>query len=363
MNDLDRARGRIDEADRRMAELFEQRMDAVRDVIAYKQAHGLPILDSGRESLILERNAGYLHNPEYVPYYERFMRDVMSVSKAWQRAAVNGDVVAYPGAEGAFSHIAMERIFKDRKSRSYPTFQEVFAAVSGGDAACGVIPFENSYTGEVGEVLDLLLQTDVHITGVYDLRIRQNLLGLPGARLEEIKRVYSHPQAIGQSQEFLRRHNLEAVPYPNTALAAKHVSQCGDPACGAIASAETAELYGLQLLAANINTSAENTTRFIVIERLLKPESGNRFNLLFTVSHDPGQLANIMRIIGEMGFNLESIKSRPLHNVPWQYYFYVEIIGSLRDEKSVRLLDELKQHCRSLKVLGTYALDAAAGEE
>ncbi len=231
----------------------------------------------------------------------------------------------------------------------------MFKAVIDGDIEYGVIPFENSYTGEVGEVFDLLLKYDCYINRIYDLKINQNLVANKGAGLKDIKQVYSHHQAISQCKMFLKNFEFEIIPYPNTALAAEYVSQSGDISKAAIASEQTAQLYGLEILVPNINTSTENTTRFIVISKKLI-KSGNRFNFLFTVNHDAGQLAKIMQIIGSMGFNMESIKSRPLYSLAWQYYFYVEIVGDLNDHKTALLLDELKQNCKELKVLGAYSI-------
>lgn len=261
--------------------------------------------------------------------------------------------VGYQGTKGAFSHIASTKIFPEENLLSYPAFEDVFLAVDKGEIPYGVIPFENSYTGEVGEVLDLLLKYDCHISGIYDLKIDQNLLGLKNAGLNDIQLVYSHQQALSQCQTYLREKKLETVPYANTALAAKYVSEAGDIHKAAIASKETAELYGLKILVPNINTSRENTTRFIILTKNLV-QAGNRFNLLFTVDHNAGQLAHVIQIIAEHGFNMESIKSRSLHSLPWQYYFYVEIVGELSEPKTQQMIEEMRSSCKELKVLGSY---------
>lgn len=353
MDTLENARKKIDEIDKQMAELFEKRMMAVEDVIIYKKQNNLATLDNNRETLVIQKNSQYIKDKKYLDSYIKFIRDVMDISKKYQRNFLNRDIVGYQGTKGAFSYIALKNIFKENKNRAYATFEDVFKAVSDGDIEYGVIPFENSYTGEVGENFDLLLKYDCYINMVYDLKINQNLIANKGASLKDIKQVYSHHQAIGQSQMFLKNFDFEVIPYPNTALAAEYVSKSGDISKAAIASEQTAEIYGLDVLVPNINTSAENTTRFIVISKNLIKE-GNRFNLLFTVKHDAGQLAKIMQIIGTMGFNMESIKSRPLYNLAWQYYFYVEIVGDLKDEKTKELLVKLRENCKELKVLGAY---------
>ena len=252
--------------------------------------------------------------------------------------------VAYQGVEGAFSHIALTRLFQHVRAQAYPTWAEVFDAVAGGDAAYGVLPFENSHAGDVSEVLDLCYaHRDICVCDVYDLPVSQNLLGVPGAHLSDVKKAVSHPQALQQSAKFIRSLGLETQAFQNTAAAAKSVAEAGDKSVAAIASLETAALYGLSVLAENINTSETNTTRFIVIGRRMNA-AGNRFSLLFTVA---------------MGFNLECIKSRPMPNVPWEYYFYVEVVGDLSAEKSKELLDTLSGVCRTVRVLGVYDRQAA----
>ncbi len=352
-NGLAEARQLIDQIDREMSALFEQRMSAVEQVIAYKQAHGLPILDSGREREVLEKNAARLANPAYRDYYLDFMKEIMTLSKQYQQVLAGADAVAYPGVEGSYSQIAMGRLFPRSRGVAYTTFGDVVQAVARGETAFGVIPFENSYTGEVGMTMDLLYQYDVHIVRMYDLPVSHHLLGVKGASLGDIRQIYSHEQALSQCRRYLSGLKAEQIPYVNTALAARYVSEAGDPAKAAIASRETAGLYGLEILAEEINTSSENTTRFAVIARQA-PASGERFSLLFTVSHTAGQLAGAMQIIARYGFNMESIRSRSVYNVPWQYYFYVEIAGDAASPEAQAMLEELRQSCEKLKLLGVY---------
>lgn len=353
MDKLEQARQEINGIDREMAALFERRMRAAEDVIAYKTEHGLPVLDSGRERAVLEQNAANIHNPAYLEYYTDFLQGVMELSKRYQRVLDSADAVAYQGVEGAYSHITLKRLFPGARAVSFETFEEVIRAVESGEIPCGVLPFENSYTGEVGTILDLLYRYDVKISRIYDLKISHNLLGLKGARLSDIRQVYSHEQGLSQCKRFLDSCRVEQISYLNTALAAKFVSESGDRSKAAIASIETAALYGLEVLAPDISTSAENTTRFIVISREMGGE-GNRFSLLFTLDHDAGRLAGVMQIIARYGFNMDNIKSKSLHNLPWQYYFYVEIEGNLFSPEAQAMIGEMKCECKELKVLGSY---------
>lgn len=357
MNQLERAREAINDIDKQLAGLFEQRMGAVEDVIAYKKANGLEILDAGREKEVVRRGVSLLERQELAPYYADFMAGLMAISRRYQSRLLCRDLVGYQGVEGAFSDIASRKLFPHGRCVSFPTFEAVFEALEEDRIAYGVIPFENSFTGDVGNVLELLRShPGCTITDVYDQEIVQNLLVLPGTDLAQVREVYSHPQALAQSREFLESHGLRQMPYADTALAAKFVSEAGDRTKAAIAAVSAAQLYGLEVAAAGINTSAENTTRFVVISKFL-PVEGNRFSLLFSVRHEAGSLAKAMEIIARCGFSLESIKSRPMHGAPWQYFFYVEVIGSLKTPEGEALLEEMKQMCTELRVLGIYNRD------
>lgn len=354
MNQLDEARNKINEIDKKMAELFEQRMATVEDVIAYKMKHQLPVLDSSREQQIMDRNMAFINNVQYKDSYCSFMNEVMTISRRYQKMILCKDVVGYQGTEGAFSHIACTRVFPDHKKQRYATFEDVVNAVNEKEITYGIIPFENSYTGEIGEVLDILGMYDhVYIQGIYDLKISQNLLGLKDATLEDIKQVYSKDQAIYQSKQFLEGRGYELIPYTNTALAAEYVSKQKDKTKAAIAAKENAELYGLKILAEDINTSSQNTTRFIIIGSELKPQ-GNEFSLLFTMPHKAGTLLEAMQIIASKGFNMESIKSRSMRDQPWEYYFYVEIDGDLSQPKEKEMVEELSNVCEKVRILGSY---------
>ena len=226
--------------------------------------------------------------------------------------------------------------------------------LTSGDAAHGVVPFENSHAGDVSAVLDLCYNhPGLWVVDVYDLPISQNLLVLPGTQLSDLTRVYSHQQAIAQSETFLKQFGLPATAMPNTAMAAKFVAESGDRTKAAIASVETAALYGLEVLVPSINTDGDNTTRFIVLSRE-KPTAGNRFSLLFTLDNKPGKLAEVIQVIGASGYDMESIKSRPLPHVPFDYYFYVELVGDPAAEKTAALLRELNHVCRTVRLLGVY---------
>ena len=354
MDALEQARAEIDTVDAQLAALFERRMAAVLQVAEYKRAHGLPIYDAAREAAVLEKAAARIQQPALRPYYKDHVQHMMDLAKQYEAAVLGRNRAAYQGVEGAFAHIALKALFPHAEAVSYSTWDEVFEAVASGEAAHGVVPFENSHAGDVSAVLDLCYNhPELWVVDVYDLPISQNLLVLPGTQLSQLRTVYSHQQAIAQSETFLKQFRLPATAMANTAMAAKFVAESGDATKAAIASAETAALYGLEILVPNINTDGDNTTRFIVLSRE-KPTAGNRFSLLFTVDNKPGKLAEVIQVIGASGFNMESIKSRPLPHVPFDYYFYVELVGDPAAEKTAALLRELNHVCRTVRLLGVY---------
>ena len=354
MDALEQARREIDTVDAQLAALFERRMKAVLSVAEYKKAHGLPIFDAAREKVVLDKAEARIGDPALRPYYRDHVQNMMDVAKQYEAEVLGRNRAAYQGVEGAFAHIALRALFPHAEAVSCPTWDEVFDVVEKGDAAHGVVPFENSHAGDVSAVLDLCYNhPDLWVVDVYDLPISQNLLVLPGTQLSDLTRVYSHQQAIAQSETFLKQFGLPATAMPNTAMAAKYVAETGDRTKAAIASVETAALYGLEVLVPSINTDGDNTTRFIVLSRE-KPTAGNRFSLLFTVDNKPGKLAEVIQVIGASGFNMESIKSRPMPHVPFEYYFYVELVGDPTADETAALLRELDHTCRTVRLLGVY---------
>lgn len=354
MNSLEQARQTIDQIDRQMAELFEQRMAAVKAVGEYKQANGLPILNPQREQQVIEKNAQRITDPLLREYYIRFLENNMSVSRAYQFRLAKGMKVAYSGVEGAFAHIAAGRIFPTAKRISYPDFDDAYKAVTDGECDVAVLPMENSYAGEVGQVMDLMFSGPLTVSGVYELPITHNLLGVKGADKHHIRKVVSHPQALSQCAPYLKQQGIQTESFANTALAAQFVAQQNDPTLGAVASKETARLYGLTVLETNINSHRSNTTRFGVFTREEPIQHKERFLLTYTVKHEAGALAKTISIIGKYGFNMCAMRSRPMKELLWQYYFYVEAEGDLNTPQGAEMLQQLSPLCQQLKVAGCF---------
>lgn len=358
MDKLKQARGIIDRVDREMAALFEERMEAAALVAAYKKEQGMPVFDGARERAVLEKNAAYIRSDAVREHYMLFLQHTMDVSKRYQRQLLSGMRIAYAGTEGAFAHVAASRIFPDGEKVPFADFASAYNAVVSGEADAAVIPIENSSAGEVAEAVDLICFGSLRINGVYALPVVHDLLGLPGAKLSDIKTVWSHPQALSQCAAFLRQAGVETMEYSNTALAAKHVKEMGDKSAAAIASRETGALYGLSSLAGGINESSSNTTRFAVLSRAengsLAGEKNDHFILFLTVKHAAGSLVRAIDILGKYGYNITALRSRPAKELLWQYYFYIEAEGELASAQGRAMLEELQRECETLKVGGTF---------
>ena len=350
---LDEARRTIDEVDRQMAGLFGRRMQAVAQIAAYKAERGLPIRDEAREAAVVERNSA-LVDYEVRSYYQRFLEKEIEESCRYQRRLVQGARIAYSGVEGAFAWVAARRAFPDGELCPYEDFAHAYDAVVAGECDLAVLPFENSAVGEVGQVVDLLFNGPLYANDAFSVPIVQNLLGLPGATVEDIRAVTSHPQALSQCADYVSAHGWEVRNAANTAIAAKSVLEAGDPHVAAIASAETAELWGLEILDHDINTSIDNTTRFAVLSRVPALGPTGRFMLMFTVKNEAGGLAKAINVVSDHGFNMSSLRSRPMKSLAWCYYFCIEAEGDISSPDGAAMLEELALRCDKLKVVGRY---------
>ncbi|MBR5536893.1 MAG: chorismate mutase [Clostridia bacterium] len=352
---LEQARKIISEADAEMAALFVRRMRAVELVCEHKTQYGLPVLDEAREAAVIAKNTDLIEDDVLKGYYIDYIKGVMEISRAYQHRLQSGLKVAYSGVEGAFAHIAAGKIFPTGNRIACRDFKAAYDSVVSGENDVAVLPIENSYAGEVGQTVDLIFHGSLFINGVYELEIRQNLLGVPGASVQDIQTVISHPQALGQCHDYIERRQFKTEEASNTALAARAVARARDRTVGAIASAETAALYGLTVLEENINKSSENTTRFAVLSRVRASSLAMSHSvLMFTVRHEAGSLAKAVSIIGKYGCNMTALRSRPLKEHSWQYYFYMEIDGAADSDRGRQMLAELNEVCDRLKVVGSY---------
>ncbi|MBQ4037251.1 MAG: chorismate mutase [Clostridia bacterium] len=357
MNDklLREAREEINAVDEEMARLFCRRMAACRKVAQYKKETGMPVFDPAREEAVIARGAPRVEE-SLRGYYIHFLHANMEIAKAYQSRLLDGMHAAFAGKPGAFAEIAARRILPAATPIAYEDFAAAYRAVEEGRCDVAVLPLENSTNGDVGTVMDLAFFGSLTINGVYDLTIEQNLLALPDAKISDIKTVISHPQALGQCSAFLKEGGFDTRESATTATAAKLVAESGDRSLAAIGSAEAAEQFGLQVLRGRIHDKGGNTTRFAVFSQTAKAPSPSdgQFIMGFTVKNEAGALAKAISAIGEGGFNLRAIKSRPTKKLSWDYYFFCEGDGNIRTPAGEAMLERLKEDCNDLKILGSF---------
>ncbi len=370
MKDLTQCRMEIDEIDQQLIELFEKRMALSKNVVEYKIQNQLEIFQPKREQEVIEKNIKRLTNQELVEYAKCFIQEMMTVSKSYQSDYLPIDlptdlisnfkddpIVGYQGIEGAFSQSALENFFGEgTKNIGYKDFEDVYIALEKGEIDYGILPIENSLTGSINDNYDLIRKYNFHIVGETAVNVNQCLMALPGVKLEELKEVYSHPQGLAQSSEYLFKHRfIEQKPYKDTAMAAEYVKNKQDRTKAAIASPLAAKLYGLEIIKENVQNKKNNRTRFMVISKeLICPKESNKVSVLFTLPHQVGALDTMLQIIKQSQINIDRIESRPIEGEYWQYYFYLDFDGNLYEERIQRALNKMKANSTSLKILGNY---------
>lgn len=376
MKDLNKIREEIDEIDRQMVALYEERMRRTTEVAEYKISVGRQVLDKEREAEKLAKVKAQVQAQENRYGVGELFEQIMALSRKRQYQLMNqhGQVqelgfrqvdnlpfetqkVVYQGTEGAYSQIAMQTYFgKDVENYHVDTWREAMEEIQSGEADYAVLPIENSSAGIVGENFDLMLEYDNYIVAEQMIPIEHMLLGLPEAELSDIRTVYSHPQALMQSIDFLEEHQeWEAVPVKNTAGAAKQVLRENRKDQAAIASKMTAELYGLKILKDNINFSEENRTRFIIVGgKKLRLNGANKVSICFEVSHESGSLYHMLSHFMFNNLNMVKIESRPIKDKSFEYRFFVDLEGNLGEGAVQNALKGLMEEALYVKVLGNY---------
>ena len=368
MTELEEARQKISAVDRKMAELFVERMRLVEGIAAYKKLNGLPVTDPAREEAVLDLNCRLIEDPVLQEYYVPFIKGVIAYSSAYQERLLEGMKVGYCGVPGAFSFIAAKQMYPTARLVPFQDFESAYRACESGAVDAALLPLENSFAGDVGSVMDIAFSGSLYVNKVIDVEVSQNLIGIKGATREGIRKVVSHPQALAQCVRYIHENGFEVVEMSNTAVAAQYVADLGDPSVAAIASSEAAGLYGLEVLERRINTGRVNTTRFATFTRNRYKSAGRGrldeyFILVFTVANEAGALAKTLNIIGSHGFNMCNLHSRPMKELMWNYYFFVELEGNVNTPDGEDLLVQLGSVCEKLKLLGTYRKDTYTGGE
>lgn len=371
---LEEVRVEIDRIDKEILSLFEKRMDCARQVAEIKAAAGIPVLNPKREEEILQRveqEGGALGG-----YARVLFSTLMEVSRSLQHdlmhngaqlrqaiaAAENREPsedcrklhIGCQGVAGAYSHQAAQQFFPGSGQTFYPAWEDVFHAVESGAVDYGILPVENSSAGSVSEVYDLILQYHFYIVGAVELPV-SHCLAANTDRLEDIRKVYSHPQALAQCSEFIKKHNMEAVPYSNTAVAAQLVAEKGDGDIAAICSPDACTRRGLRQVACGIQNSRENSTRFVVLsKKLLIAPGAQKISLCFTLPHKTGSLHMVLSRFSAHGLNLTKIESRPIAGKKFEYNFYLDFTGNVGCKETCDLLCALSEELPSFFFLGNY---------
>ncbi len=374
MSELDDYRDNIDQIDKEITRLFEERMNLVLKVGEYKKAHKIPVLNKEREKQVLEKNVGYLQNKDYGASLQSFFINMINIAKDLEHKEMSSDKniflenhikrhdtsdcrVGFFGAVGSFTEEAMLNHFGEKsEAKSYNEFEDVFEAVENGEVDYGVVPIENSSTGAISKVYDLLYKYDFFIVGEECVKIEEHLVGVEGTKIEDIKEVYSHEQPIAQSSEFLKQYpDWKLIPFHSTSVSAKLVKDLKDTSKAAITGTRAAQIYGLNIIKRRINDNSENTTRFIIISKNLESDSKcNKISVVFSMEHKAGALYDLVRHFAENSINMVKIESRPMERGVWKYFLYIDFEGNLSQSKVQTALRLIKEKSSYFKLLGGY---------
>jgi chorismate mutase/prephenate dehydratase len=376
--ELKEYRDQIDKIDVQIAELFEKRMDASAGISKYKKEHNIGIVDSGREKEVIENVTSHVR-PEFSDDISMLYSMIFNVSRNYQKKLSGNHSDLYPviqdaikntpqlfpqtanvacqGVEGAFSQLAAQKFFKHPKIMNFNTFESVFSAVENGFCEYGVLPLENSSAGSVNKVYELMMTHDFSIVRGTRIKVDHYLLAKPGVKLEDIKEVYSHDQALNQCSEFLSGlKNVNAVACENTAVAASMVSKSDRNDIAAIASRTCMDLYNLSCIKPSIQNRDNNYTRFICISKKLEIYPGaDRTSLMMILPHRPGSLNMALSRFYSLGLNLIKLESRPLPEREFEFMFYFDLETSIYSEEFLQMIDELDDMCEEFRYLGSYS--------
>jgi len=372
--DILQCRTEIDRIDKEIVALFEKRLQVSVEVAKYKMKTGKKVYDKEREVSKLDSLKQMANNDFNKQGIEELFTQIMSISRKLQYSIIEngndyrafektealeleGKKVVFYGETGAYTEQAMEEYFGDDvDSFNEMTFRGVMEALKDGRADYGVLPIENSSTGGISDIYDLLLEYNNCIVGEHTLKIEQCLLGLEDATTADIQEVFSHPQGIMQSQKFLEEHeNMHTTAYLSTASSAKKVAEDGNIHQAAIASRRAAKCYGLKVLEENINYESTNSTRFIIItNKKLYTKDANKVSLCFQLPHESGSLYNMLSHFIFNNLNLTGIESRPIEGKKWEYRFFVEFEGNLNSPGVQNAINGIYQEAQACRVLGNF---------
>ncbi len=376
--DLEELRKQIDEIDSQMCDLFARRMQVVTDVARYKKENNMVVYHPSRARNVLH-NVSKRLGPEFEGYGRTLYHTIFDLSESYQtRVLAEGSEffnsikevtsvppqpfpkrasVACAGCEGSYAHLASERLFDLPEIMYMSNFEGVFKAVGSGLCEFGILPIENSTAGSVNAVYDLLSNYNVSIVRSVRMKVDHSLLVHPGTKLEDIREIYSHQQAINQCSDFLSTLNgVRIIPVENTAEAARMIAQSGDRSKASISSRLCAELYQLQAIKTSMQNRDNNYTRFICIAKKPQIYSGaDRTSIMMVIPNRPGTLFRVMSRFNATGVNLVKLESRHIPEREFEYRFYFDIEASVYSTEFMSLMCELHECGEQFKYFGTYA--------
>lgn len=374
MASIESLRKEIDSIDKKLVELFEKRMSVAQEIADYKKENNFPIFDKFREEEVLKKNILYLKNKNIEKEVEDFFKNIMKISKIIQKEKLNAYLdeeytydtsmiqkdnlrVGFQGVPGSFSEQALFEYFGDNVDKmNFNSFEDIFIKLKNDYIDYGVLPIENSSTGGISDVYDLLRKHGLSIIGERAIKVEHNLLALKGTKIEDIQEVYSHTQAFQQSSDFFKQYpDIKLIPYSNTAISAKYIKEENSNIKAGVASKKAAELYDLEILRENINQNKSNYTRFIIIGKNLEiNKSCNKISILLSLPHEAGSLYNVLKHFANNNLNMLKIESRPILDKSWEYFFYIDFEGNLNDEAVKKSIQSIKNNSTYFKLLGNY---------
>ena len=375
---IEELRQQINDIDSRLVKDFDDRMKVALEIAKYKKENNMPVLDPAREREVINRQISCVDD-SMAMYVKLLYNTIFDISRSYQQryltertqltnhiaqAAENTPklfpkqaVVACQGVEGAYSQQACDKLFAMPNIMYFKRFEGVLQAVDSGFCQYGILPIENSSYGSVTEVYDLMRKYRFSIVRSVRLKIDHRLLAKPGVKMEDIREIVSHEQAIGQCSEFLKTlPNVKVTVCENTAAAAQMVAASGRTDIAAISSPACAALYGLGVLKAEVSNSDSNFTRFICVAKNLEIYPGaNKMSLMLNVQHKPGALYSMIAKFSALGLNLTKLESRPIAGTDFEFMFYFDLDASVYDEAALQLLSELDAGPEVFTYLGSYS--------
>jgi chorismate mutase / prephenate dehydratase len=349
---MEELRKQIDDTDAEIVRLISRRISLAGEIGRQKNSIGKPVEDTSRERIVLDHVRGIAKAQRISEQdVEAIYQQVIIASKRIQGASA-----AFQGEIGAYGEEAAANFFgPDVHLEPCASFDDVFTTVSRAKTQFGVVPVENSLEGSINRVYDLLLNSNLMVCGEIEVRIAHCLIGNPGANLSSVRKVYSHPQALAQSQRFLKNLKAELIPAYDTAGSVKNVKERGSRSLAAVASARAADIYEMSVLAKEIEDNSNNFTRFFILGANDAPPSGNdKTSLVFSLNHRPGALYEALNEFARRQINLVKIESRPTRQKLWDYNFYVDFEGHRTQPEAQEAIASLSQHTFFVKVLGSY---------